>query len=314
MAPATEPVADAPSSPVAAPAPAQTFVWNWTWNCDPATAPQGLPQAPSGTTVIVWNWHWSCNGAPPPPASVTTATVCVACNIALSVRVASPGDSGDVVQQIGAAAANAVAGIEAAAHVPTSATPAAAVMPAVPNDSAAAAATAAAVPPLPPDPPTVLPAVAPQSGEDPPRHGVSPQDSRGDPSLATRAKVAAPARAPTAGITAAGGAAPSGIGSVPAPPVERHARAAPHDKRAHAGASAPAQAPFRGPAGPAPSDPAPALLTGGQSGGHGSGTSANAALTTMTLAGLLLVFLSRIRSIARPRRRAGPVTQPHPPG
>jgi hypothetical protein len=228
--------------------------------------------------------------------------------------VGSPGDSGDVVQQIGAAAATAVAGIEAAAHVPTSSMPAADVMPAVPNDSAAAAATAAAVPPLPPDPPTVLPAVAPQWGEDPPRHGVSPQDSRGDTSPAKRTKAAAPSRAPTAGITGAGAAAPSGIDSVQAPAAERHTRAAPHERPARAGASAPAQAPFRGPTGPAPSGPAPALLTGGQSGSHGSGASASAALTTMTLAGLLLVFLSRIRSIARPRRRAGPVTQPHPPG
>ena len=53
----------------------------------------------------------------------------------------------------------------------------------------------------------------------------------------------------------------------------------------------------RAPTSPVPSAPAPAVLAGASLSGHGGARNANAALTTMTLAGLLLVFLSRIRSI-----------------
>jgi hypothetical protein len=79
-----------------------------------------VPQLPPDTTAVVWNWHWSCADAAPPSASVTGVTVCMSCNIAIAIRVASPGDSGGVVQTTGvglaAAAVNAAATMQSAAQ------------------------------------------------------------------------------------------------------------------------------------------------------------------------------------------------------
>src|SRR5439155_3374011 len=69
--------------------------WNWSWNCDEAT-PAALPEAASGSTIWIWNWQWSCAGSPGPVPAVPT--LCVQCNLAVSIRVASPGDDGDVTQ------------------------------------------------------------------------------------------------------------------------------------------------------------------------------------------------------------------------
>src|SRR6185312_143358 len=130
----------------------QTFVWNWTWNCDPDAAAPSVPATPAGTTVIVWNWHWSCNGAEPPPITVAGVTVCISCNVNVSVRIASPGDDGDVVQQIVSAAQAAVANIQSTSqHIAAQAMPAAVAVPPVPP---------------PPDVPTVAP-VQPDAVGDP---------------------------------------------------------------------------------------------------------------------------------------------------
>src|SRR6476646_7607597 len=61
-----------------------------------------VPAPPAGATTIVLNWHWACADAPP-PLEIEGMTVCTSCNIAISVRVGSPGDAGDVAQSIDAA-------------------------------------------------------------------------------------------------------------------------------------------------------------------------------------------------------------------
>jgi hypothetical protein len=68
-------------------------IWTWRWNCvDPPAVP---PPVPVGTGTLVVDWRWACE-APPDP--LTTATLCVACNVAISVRIASPGTTGAVTQ------------------------------------------------------------------------------------------------------------------------------------------------------------------------------------------------------------------------
>jgi hypothetical protein len=73
----------------------QTWVWNWSWNCDQSTL-AAPPRAPAGSTVWIWNWQWSCAGAPGPAPDIPAA--CIQCNVALSIRIASPGDDGAVTQ------------------------------------------------------------------------------------------------------------------------------------------------------------------------------------------------------------------------
>jgi hypothetical protein len=71
--------------------------------------------------VWVWHWNWSCDGVEPPPVELGSATVCVACNLAVSIRVGSPGNSGDITQSTqilsNAVAANAAAIAQTAAQV-----------------------------------------------------------------------------------------------------------------------------------------------------------------------------------------------------
>jgi hypothetical protein len=73
-----------------------TWTWNWNWNCSDPTAGTSVisPSNASGDTWL-WNWQWSCgaDAAPPPPT-------CTGCNIAISIRVLSPGDDGDLMQSI----------------------------------------------------------------------------------------------------------------------------------------------------------------------------------------------------------------------
>src|SRR3954447_8945753 len=79
----------------------QTFIWNWYWNCKTDEAVPSVPSPPAGATTIILNWHWAC-ADPPPQLDVAGATICVACNIAISVRVGSPGDTGNLAQTIAA--------------------------------------------------------------------------------------------------------------------------------------------------------------------------------------------------------------------
>jgi hypothetical protein len=159
---------------------------------------------------------------------------------------------------------------------------------------------------------TTAPAAA-GSDEDPPRHGVSPLDSSPPHLLAPdKASGTTVLAVHGGGGTTTGVAPPAALVAAHAAPAAGHARTA---RDQSAGAAPRAPHPFNAPPSPVPPTPAPPALLGASApGGHGDGSSSSAALTTMTLAGLILVFLSRIRSIARPLRRAGPVTQPHPPG
>jgi hypothetical protein len=165
----------------------QTLVWNWYWNCDNSSLPPGVPPLPAGTTAIVLNWHWSCDSAAPPTTSVTGVTVCVGCNIAIAVRIASPGDSGAIIQTTGAVAASLAASAAATAQ-----TAAQGLLPALTPQPPAVVAVPAPVSPAPPA------AAAPATG---PTGAVSPT-------------AAAPtAAAPT--LTATNLTAPLAAGSAP---------------------------------------------------------------------------------------------------
>ena len=287
-------------------APTQTFVWNWKWNCDPATAPPGPGRAVrhDGDRVELALELQRRTAA---TRVGDGATVCVACNIAVSVRSRAPATP--------ATSSSRSVPPRTAGHGHRGGRPGRVADARRPGQLPALPAVPRRPPPRPPRcrrcpraPPTVLPAVAP-GGRTRRAWGLTAGQPRCSSRM--RTKVAAPSRL-TERITAAG-TPQSGI-AAPALVVERHACGCAHPAGTRRRGAAPARAPFRGPCGPAPSDPLPRCSRGSLSGSHGGGTNANAALTTMTLAGLLLVFLSRIRSIARPRRRAGPVTQPHPPG
>src|SRR5262249_61461890 len=81
-----------------APTSPRIIVWNWTWNCKDDPPPLDLSELGPDTTTVVINWKWSCDDATPPPLQVASVTQCTSCNINISVRVASPGDSASVVQ------------------------------------------------------------------------------------------------------------------------------------------------------------------------------------------------------------------------
>ena len=65
-----------------------TWIWNWSWNCADNPSDPGAP--PAGATAWTWNWNWDC--------PTTSSTSCSACNTAISIRILSPGDDGDVTQ------------------------------------------------------------------------------------------------------------------------------------------------------------------------------------------------------------------------
>ena len=88
----------------------QVFIWNWFWNCAADEAVPAVASPPANATVIVLNWHWGC-AEQPPPLDVAGVTVCVSCNVAISVRVASPGNTGDLTQSIAAKTAAAATDI-----------------------------------------------------------------------------------------------------------------------------------------------------------------------------------------------------------
>jgi len=126
-APALTPDGDIPS----------IWIWNWTWNCKDDPTPVDLPDPPPDATRIVINWNWDCEGVDPPPLSAASVTDCTGCNIVINVRVASPGDSGDVTQTTQVEATSVTAGV-------------------------AEATQAAAQTVVPPQPPVVSPPAPPQ--------------------------------------------------------------------------------------------------------------------------------------------------------
>ena len=124
--------------------PSQTFIWNWYWNCATDEGTPAVPAPPAGATTIVLNWHWAC-ADPPPTLDVAGVTICVSCNIAISVRVGSPGNTGDLAQTIAAQTAATAAGIAQTIQTALQAAP--------------PAATPLPPAPLPDAPPAVIPPV-----------------------------------------------------------------------------------------------------------------------------------------------------------
>ena len=171
-------------TPHVPPTPSQTFIWNWYWNCATDEGTPAVPAPPAGATTIVLNWHWAC-AEPPPTLDVAGATICVSCNIAISVRVGSPGNTGDLAQTIAAQTAATAAGIAqtiqtALQAAPPAATPlppaplpdaAPAVIPPVGATPAFVAVTVPALHAYPIDAGILVTPFDDLSAEDAPRHG-----------------------------------------------------------------------------------------------------------------------------------------------
>src|SRR6478672_2218955 len=294
----------------------QTFVWNWYWNCATDEGVPDVPAPPPGATTIVLNWHWAC-AAPPPSIDLAGITVCTSCNVAISVRVGSPGDTGDLVQSIvtstAAAAANLADTIEAAAQtaIPPSASPIASPIPdAVASVTAAPLAAVKEVTNQIDDAAFLAPAT-PAASEDLPRHGAPTVFGGGG------------ARPPFLGA-----AAGSRVDIAPGEPTSAEVRARVAllqrwiVRRPRVSTEAVAKPPRARPTAPAPfplppipsAPPTPFILGAGVAGTHGGAIGVISALAP----GLAMVFLYAISTALRlppvvpPARGAG--ANPHPPG
>jgi hypothetical protein len=285
----------------------QVFVWNWFWNCATDEGIPAVPTPPPGATTIVLNWHWDC-ADPPPPLDVAKTTVCTSCNIAISVRVGSPGDAGDVTQTIANEAASATANMQADLQQTGQAVFAPAIV--VPLPSVPSVPGVPSLPVLPsmswPAPPVRAVAVAlhaqagtPFEAEDPPRLGAPPGF----------------------GAPASSGSSAGGVAGRSTPLRATVTAGLPSPQRSSAGraegsrSSAAPRRPARTPAPPgAPSEPTPFVLAAGAPASHGDGPGAVAAFASA----LTLAFLYAIYSALRtgpdvpPTRRSG--ANPHPPG
>jgi hypothetical protein len=296
--------------------PSQTFVWNWTWNCDP-NVPPALPALPPGTTTIIWNWHWSCSDASPAPLNDAGVTICTSCNIAISVRIASPGDSGAIAQtiaaQAAATAADLTASVQQAAQLPPSPPPAAADTPpssaAAPQSDLGLASAQAALPQFLIDDGPAGPSVS-FVGEDAPRHGGEALSATPRAGLATvrnaRASPFRPFRVQNGLIESR--PAPPGIAEVVSASraTERRRSTVPVASPKH---SLPPFVPA--PARDLPLSTAVALAPPGVQ--HSSG-SALVALEVGALELLLLLLVSYLVPQARVARARARFAEPHPPG
>ena len=95
------PAADAPMTPVDA------WNWTWTWSCGDVIAPTIVLPAEYLQQVWNWNWNWNCGGNTNGNANsgsqsssqyqpVTSQYQPI--NVNISIRIASPGNDGPVVQ------------------------------------------------------------------------------------------------------------------------------------------------------------------------------------------------------------------------
>ncbi len=293
-----------------------------------------VPAPPAGATTIVLNWHWACS-EPPPPLDMAGVTVCTSCNIAISVRVGSPGNTGDLVQSIAAqtaaAAANIAGTVQAAIQA---AAPAPATLPITPPAldppallAPVAAGLSTALTPVAAGLSTALtPAFAPLRaspldaglftapldptvGEDAPRRGAP---------LSYGAASGRPAY--TAGASSSVGAV---LGDALAAPIEPFGRlprrlvgsddgASAAPSRSATSAARPPRTPT--PGAPAPTAPTPFVLAAGAASSHGGGIDAGIAIASA----FALLFLYAVYSALRgtpavpPARADG--ARPHPPG
>lgn len=106
VSPTAATVENAAASPNAAP---DTWIWNWTWNCDPQSAPPAQSSADASASNWVWNWTWNCDREPITGGDASqyqgTATQYQPENVNVAIRVFSPGDNESVTQTISGAAA-----------------------------------------------------------------------------------------------------------------------------------------------------------------------------------------------------------------
>jgi hypothetical protein len=275
-----------------------------------------VPALPPGTTTIVWNWHWGCSDVTPQPLDVGGVTICTSCNIAISLRIASPGDSGSIAQTIATQAATTVAQVSAevqkAAQVPQ--TP-------LPPAAAAVGPPAPAAAPSPPTAPVLQMRidVAPSGpiessfGDDEaPRHG-------GEALLATR-------RGDPRGQPVIGNV----IGALTPPWQSRSPRREPldltslravsrADTQRHATgevASEPTRSAPRSPSppGPAPEFPLPAVLALSPVGLQHPASSALVAFAIGGVAVVMQLFFIYLAPLGRLVRARAGVAEPHPPG
>jgi hypothetical protein len=86
-----------------------TWIWNWTWNCDPQTVPPAELPADANAPNWVWNWAWNCDAEPNAGGDSAQyqggSSQYQPGNTNVSIRIGSPGDNGPVTQTIAAAAA-----------------------------------------------------------------------------------------------------------------------------------------------------------------------------------------------------------------
>ena len=86
-----------------------TWIWNWSWNCDPQSAPPAQLPADASASTWVWNWNWDCDTGPNAQGDSSQyqggGSQYQPENTNVSIRIGSPGDNGPVTQTIAAAAA-----------------------------------------------------------------------------------------------------------------------------------------------------------------------------------------------------------------
>lgn len=109
--PAEAPAADTPAPAAPAPAPDEetnsAWEWEWTWDCASGTPLEVAPPPDSDSRTWIWNWTWNCGGNTSAPgidaeesSSGYQAPVVQyrPVNVNVSIRIASPGNNGPVVQ------------------------------------------------------------------------------------------------------------------------------------------------------------------------------------------------------------------------
>jgi hypothetical protein len=197
-----EATAAAPADPAATPTAAtvddsavsgsgapDTWIWNWTWNCDPQTAPPAELPADANAPNWVWNWAWNCDAEPNAGGDSSQyqsgASQYQPENTNVSIRIGSPGDNGPVTQTIAAASAAVATSVSSVAQtVVSSALGDAGIATPAPNAPPSAVIPVVSLPviggpifpplelPLVPLPPISLPALPPLEISLPPVVGV----------------------------------------------------------------------------------------------------------------------------------------------
>ena len=307
----------------------QTLIWNWYWNCDgePSTPdPPPTPDPTAGAVTIIWNWHWNCPDAPPPTASATGTTVCVGCNIAISVRVGSPGDSAGVTQTTGTDASSIATDVATAAQAAAQVLPEAVPQqPAVPPPAPPQSATPEPVMPQPlaPAPPLaptlplapVSPAVSVLAPFLPPlAFGADDAPRHGAPDFGADSGAAPPPRATIHVRTLFRRAttAPSAVAIV----TTVHVTSSPWHAPRHAARRQPvadARAPVPFPPAP-PRTPAPVSFAPALTETHDAGAFTTFAAGAGALGALILVLLGYLAPGLQTVRSLPGSAQPDPPG